>query len=170
MPFIEVRIATDQVSGDVVKEISAGITEIMSNTLNKKHELVAVTVSAVDPHQWVIANQAQDNSALATAFVLARITTGTNTEQQKAEALQQIHWLLSNTIGPLNEASYIVLNEISASDWGYDGRTQESRQTEIKRIQNGSIDTSYYARRAHDQRAESLNRIFRKAAQLFKSI
>lgn len=168
MPFIEVRIATDQVTDNVVKEVSTGITEIMSGILNKKRELVAVTVTSVDPRQWVIASQTLNNSRLTTAFVSARITAGTNTEQQKAEALRQIHRLLNNAIGPLNEASYIVLNELPADDWGYDGKSQKSRQTGIKRNRNGSIDTTHYAKLVHVQRAELINKIFNKTAKSLK--
>lgn len=170
MPFIDVRIATDQVTDEAVKEVTTGITAIMSNILNKKRELVAVTVTAVDPRLWVISNQTMNNSTLTTAFVSASITSGKNTEQQKAEALQHIHDLLNHAIGPLNEASYIVITELPASNWGYDGKSQKSRQTEIMRNQNGSIDTSYYARRVHFQRAEFSIRIFKKVCQKLKSI
>ena len=170
MPFIEVRIAKDHIEDDMVKQISAGITGIMRDVLNKNYDLVAVTVTAVNPRQWVIANHSLDKSTQTSAFVSARITAGTNTEQQKSQALQAIHDLLQNTLGPLNEASYIVLKELAASDWGYDGKSQKSRQAEIKRVSNGSIDTEYYVRKIHTERAASFNSNFKKALKWISSI
>ena len=35
---------------------------------------------------------------------------------------------LSQQLGPLHEASYVVVQEVPAGDWGYGGRTQAQRK------------------------------------------
>ncbi|OMH25825.1 tautomerase family protein [Motiliproteus sp. MSK22-1] len=169
MPFIEVRIAKNHIEDEIVRQVSTGIAEIMKDVLNKNYDLVAVTVTAVNPSQWLIANRSLDQSAQTSAFVCARITAGTNTEQQKSQALEDIHDLLQRTLGPLSEASYVVLKELPASDWGYSGKSQLSRQNQIKRNSNGSIDTEHYVRKIHTERSASVYFVFNKALKWLRS-
>lgn len=39
-----------------------------------------------------------------------------------------LHRLLGDTLSAVPEASYIVIHEIAASDWGYAGLTQAARR------------------------------------------
>ena len=56
-----------------------------------------------------------------------KITRGTNTNEEKAEFIRCEMAMLKDTIGATPEASYIVIHELDASTWGYDGETQHSR-------------------------------------------
>ncbi len=59
----------------------------------------------------------------------ATITAGTNSPEEKARFIEQTMKLLNHVFGgELNPATYIVIAEVPAQSWGYDGQTQESRR------------------------------------------
>jgi len=62
-----------------------------------------------------------------TARLEISITAGTNTAEEKQEFIGEAHRLLREHLGGLEEASYVVVRELPAGDWGYGGRTQADR-------------------------------------------
>ncbi len=162
MPYIEVRIAGTELAEEQLERLSAGITNIMADTLGKKRSLVAVSVETIPPQRWFIAGSNMAGQPQATAFVSARITQGTNTEAQKAAALNGLFQLLGNVLGIMAEASYVVLDEIPATDWGYGGYSQASRKAAFRRDAQGNIDTGHYLRRAHQLRVNCMYQVWRK--------
>lgn len=162
MPYIEVRIAGTELAEEQLERLSAGITNIMADTLGKQRSLVAISVETIPPQRWFIAGSNMTGGDQATAFVSARITQGTNTEAQKAAALNELFQLLGNVLGSMAAASYVVLDEIPATDWGYGGYSQASRKAAVRRDAQGSIDTGHYLRHARQLRADCLYRIWGK--------
>jgi 4-oxalocrotonate tautomerase len=64
-----------------------------------------------------------------TASLVAHVTAGTNTEAEQAAFIAQAHTLIAETFGrPATAPIYIVVDEIPATGWGYDGRTQHARR------------------------------------------
>ena len=68
-------------------------------------------------------------SLRGSSSVLAEVknTAGTNSREEKAALLQRLHRLLVDTLDELAEASYIVIHELPAENWGYAGLTQAAR-------------------------------------------
>lgn len=125
MPYITVKLALAQpLSSMQTQELIKGVTDVMEHTLRKKRHLVAVSVEYLPLDQWFIADQA---IATQTAFMQAYITDGTNTEAEKEQAILELHSLLATVLGGIEEASYIVLSDTPATDWGYAGKTQARR-------------------------------------------
>ena len=56
-----------------------------------------------------------------------KVTAGTNTDAEKAEMIGLGMAMLSEVVGPAPEASYIVIHDLDAGVWGYNGRTQKAR-------------------------------------------
>ena len=127
MPYIAVRISKE-VSATQVWQLATGITDIMTDILHKKRSLVAVSIESIPASQWFIASQDMVALQNTTAFVSGIITDGTNTEAEKSHAIATIFELLTEVLGVLAEASYIVLDCVPATDWGYSGKTQASRK------------------------------------------
>lgn len=128
MPYIDIKVATEHLSEVQVSELASGVTEIMAKVLNKQRDLVAVNVQAQDAGGWVIGGKSLEGHKVSSVFITALITAGTNNAAQKAEAMTQLWSLSTAQLGELAEASYIVIQEVAASDWGYSGRTQQFRQ------------------------------------------
>jgi 4-oxalocrotonate tautomerase len=67
----------------------------------------------------------------ATALLEISITAGTNTVDQKEAFIAAAYAELEAQLGhgqPLEEASYVIVRELPASDWGYGGKTQVARR------------------------------------------
>lgn len=127
MPYITVRISKT-VSTTQAQQLATGITNIMTEILHKQRSLVAVSIDSIPASQWFIASESMDEQQNTTAFVSALITAGTNTEAEKSYAIAALFDLLTDTLGVLAVASYIVLDCLPATDWGYSGKTQASRK------------------------------------------
>ncbi|MEW8525878.1 MAG: tautomerase family protein [Candidatus Thiodiazotropha endolucinida] len=84
-------------------------------------------VQSLPSANWAIGGEAL-NDHLCAAQVDITITAGTNTAEEKAGMIDAIHQMLNDRVGPLAEASYVVIHEMAADAWGYAGRTQLSRQ------------------------------------------
>lgn len=104
------------------------LTDITVRTLAKRGEVTAVLIDATSTSQWFIGGEVP---ARPTAWLEISITTGTNTAAQKQAFIAEAHAALRLHVGggaALAEASYVIVRELPASDWGYDGRTQAARQ------------------------------------------
>jgi 4-oxalocrotonate tautomerase len=67
----------------------------------------------------------------ATALLEISITAGTNTVAEKESFIAAAFAELERQLGfgqPLEEASYVIVREVPATDWGYAGKTQASRR------------------------------------------
>jgi len=153
MPYISIRIASDDMTESQTESLAKGTTRIMSEVLGKKPELTAVSIEQVPASQWYIGGENIAKAAQRSAYVTAKVSAGTNTEKQIAEAVNAFYQLLSEHLGALSETSYVVIDEVPTKNWGYGGRTQQDRQ--IKRTEGGSIDTTYYMDKGRQARAEA---------------
>lgn len=148
MPYIAVTLASHQPFTDTQTQyLVQGITDVMEHTLRKKRHLVAVSVKLVDPSQWFIATKPLSESSV---FMQVFLTAATNTDTEKAQALAELYALVDNLLGNLDETSYIVINAIPATDWGYAGKTQASRYT--------TVPHDYYIHQAHQLRNAAINK------------
>lgn len=127
MPYINVQLSQQQ-SPEVIAEIGAGVTSIMVEVLHKARHLVSVQVQHDNTHRWFVGDKSIKSQPCETALVEAFITEGTNTFEEKQQAIAALSELMKTCLGELHEASYIVLHEIPATDWGHDGVSQNARR------------------------------------------
>lgn len=123
MPYIDVRLQPVPTS-EQAAILTRGITESMTGLMGKRREVTAVRIGATESVLWTVGAEA---CTQPTAYVDVKITQGTNSPEQKAALLQRLHTLLVETLGGLAEASYIVIHELPAENWGYAGVTQAAR-------------------------------------------
>lgn len=121
MPYINVKTNVKQ-SDELRKKIVDFILENTTNILNKKPEVTSVLVEFVPFDTW---NINKDN--LKTFNVDIKITKGTNTKNQKAQYIKETYLNLKEILGDITPASYIIIDEIEADSWGFEGLTQEYR-------------------------------------------
>lgn len=123
MPFLRLTI---QPSPDetAMSRLSAGLTTLMAETLGKKAELTSVLVEAPQGGLWTIGAV----PAGRTAVLEAAITQGTNDDEEKADFIAAAHALLARELPDLSPVAYVILTEIPAQNWGYDGQTQAKRR------------------------------------------
>lgn len=101
------------------------LTALTREILGKRSAVTALVVEDVPAAQWFIGGEAAPQAA---AWLEISITAGTNTAQEKQAFVERTWQELQQQLGPLAEASYVIVREVPGTDWGFGGRTQEARR------------------------------------------
>jgi len=127
MPFIRISIAGNSPSSDQTIQLQQQTTQLMVNILGKRPEVTVVSVESNAATNWSVGgNSLADSQTLVQ--MEAFITAGTKTEKQKSDfisaACQMLCEILDEAMSPL----YVMIVEVDAVNWGYDGKTQAFRK------------------------------------------
>lgn len=126
MPFL--RLTLNRAPDAAQREaLAATLTELVAAVLGKSHRLAALAIEVV-PDWWIGAAPLAARDAV-TALLEVKVTRGTNSAEEKAAFIERAWDALRELLGPLETASYIVIDEVPAESWGYAGRTQQARRT-----------------------------------------
>lgn len=128
MPYINLELQPAPTPEQSTR-LARGITDAMVEVTNKRGEVTAVRIAS-SQNLWTIGGEAINTP---TAYMDVKITAGTNTTEEKAALQQHLHRLLIDTLGELAEASYIVIHELPAENWGYAGISQSARAQQNQR-------------------------------------
>jgi 4-oxalocrotonate tautomerase len=112
----------------------SALTDLTAEVLKKKRELTAVCIEYVAPEQWYIGGIQLGPQPMSSFFLEIKITEGTNTKDDKAAYVSRVFAVIEEIVGPLAAASYIVIHEVQADSWGYQGQTQEFRYIKGKTL------------------------------------
>ena len=125
MPFVHLKAFGADLAPDQVAKIQSSLTGLMASVLRKKRALTVVQVElARNSHVFCGAEQPPSGwTGQLTAFV----TLGTNTTDEKARFQAQAHAMLCEELGDPSTPLYIIVQDVPATDWGYDGMTQAAR-------------------------------------------
>lgn len=126
MPYLNIKVSGEP-SEAVCKAVAQTLTSLTAELLGKKAELTVVVVEPVPARFWFIGGSSLDTRAVSSFYLEIKITCGTNTKQQKATYIRGLFSAMQELLGELDDASYIVIHEINADAWGYQGSTQEYR-------------------------------------------
>ncbi|MDH4412896.1 MAG: hypothetical protein QE484_06285 [Rhizobium sp.] len=121
MPFA--RLTYHPPHPDRERDLARALTDLVANDLAKRHDLTSVQIEAAPAQTWTIGGERQQTTAHLEVFV----TAGTNTVEQKREFLKKAMALLRAEWPELHPATYVVVHELPATDWGYDGMSQADR-------------------------------------------
>jgi 4-oxalocrotonate tautomerase len=126
MPYLNVRIAK-QGSVDIAEQIVAILMKHTSEVLGKKPDVTSIDINFVSPSLWYVGGEALATKNEITFYLDIKVTDGTNTKQEKAEYIQKVFADFESLLGRITPASYIVIHDVSADSWGFEGKTQEYR-------------------------------------------
>ncbi len=125
MPFVRMTVAGPALGSEQVSLLGSKMTQLMASVLGKRADLTSVLVEQVAIAGWAIGG----SPVKAAVHVDATITAGTNSPEEKARFIETTMGLLKSVLGSgLHPATYVVVTEVAANSWGYDGQTQKSRQ------------------------------------------
>ena len=128
MPYIQIRLTTEQPVSSA--RLGAESSRLMAEVMGKRREVTVVEVVQTSS-DWFLAGAVITGPA---AYVDIKITQGTNSVAQKALLLAEFQRLLETELGPLAAPAYVVIHEIPASGWGYDGLPQANRLAAKQRL------------------------------------
>jgi 4-oxalocrotonate tautomerase len=126
MPFINIKTnikKDEKVKEKIVKKVLANTSDI----LHKDPKVTSILVEFVPFDVWSIDTQNQN-----TFYLDIKITKGTNTKEEKAKYIKETYEGLKDILGDITTASYVLIDEVDASLWGFDGITQEYRYIQSK--------------------------------------
>ncbi len=127
MPYIRISVAGNVPTPDQITELQRKTTQLMAEILSKRPEVTVVTVESSAASHWSISGShlAQDQTL---AQMEAFITAGTNSEQEKADFISAAQKMICDVLNAAISPLYVVIIEVDAANWGYDGKTQACRK------------------------------------------
>lgn len=126
MPYLNVRIAAPK-STETATQVATLLTNLAVDTLGKARDVVSVDVQFADATTWFVGGKTVAGQDTATFYLEIKLTSGTNTRDEKAQFIQQAFTGMSAILGSVTPASYIVTQDVAGEDWGFGGKTQAYR-------------------------------------------
>ncbi len=126
MPYLNVKLAMPE-SAELAEKVVTVLMKHTTEILGKKPEVTSIQVDFVSPHLWFVNGIRVSEQNAVTFYLDIKITDGTNTKAEKAKYIKQIFKDIEAIIGTITPASYIVIHDVRADAWGFQGHTQEYR-------------------------------------------
>jgi len=128
MPYINIRLGC-KLDDKQRNQLNEKTTHFMNAIMGKRREVTVVHIMESEPQQWITNSNKLTEKEPVGAYVDIKVTDGTNTSDQKAEMIYKTVEMLKEIIGAIQEACYVVIDDIPADSWGYSGKTQKARAT-----------------------------------------
>lgn len=126
MPFVDLTLHHAKPTTAALKAVREGLTQLMADVLRKRADLTVVGITLDSPSGITIGGTLLESGKWSGRLV-AYVTAGTNSEGEKARFLAEAYRLLAQHLSPPASPFYIVVQEVPAGAWGYDGRSQADR-------------------------------------------
>lgn len=127
MPYLDIRIAAPCLPATVAK-FATRLTDLTADLLAKRRELTAVSVQCVAPGHWYVGGVSLSDIGGTSFFVEVNVTAGSNDAAQKEAFVAAAFAAAEDILGALDAASYVIVREVPADAWGYQGQTQAQRK------------------------------------------
>ena len=127
MPVIKIRHSGIPLPKSQYSELQQQVTRLIAEVLGKSPPVTAVLVEALPEHQWSVGGVPTSLDQRGVQMDIY-ITEGGNSDSEKSAMIGSAFAMLETLLGPLLEASYVVIHEVAANAWGYGGKTQEERR------------------------------------------
>ena len=126
MPILNVKVS-GQRSKEMTKSISKILLELTSRILHKDPEVTAIAIEYVHPEDWIVAGKSLAEHGKSSIYFDIKVTDETNTKAEKAQYIREAFDAFSTLLGDLHNASYIYVQDVRATSYGFSGLTQEYR-------------------------------------------
>ncbi len=126
MPYLNLRVSM-QDSSEIAEKIAAVLMKHTSEVLGKKPDVTSIEIDFILPDKWFVGGARISDLKAITFFLDIKITEGTNTKSEKAKYVKNVFADFDAIFGPITPASYIVIHDLRADSWGFQGLTQEYR-------------------------------------------
>jgi 4-oxalocrotonate tautomerase len=126
MPILNVKVSARKSPG-LTKAISEILLDLTTRILRKKPEVTAIALDYVDPDDWIVAGKSLSEQKKNSFYFDIKITDETNSKAEKAQYIREVYDAFSKLLGNLHEESYIYVQDVRATAYGFGGKTQEYR-------------------------------------------
>ena len=133
MPYLNLKLSP-AATADVADKIAVSLTDLMVECLRKSRDLTVVVLDVVPSVHWHIGGLPMSQRTRPTFYLDVKLTDGTNTKDEKARFVLAAFNALEHMLGDLEPTSYVVIDDVRADAWGYQGHTQEYRYITSKSV------------------------------------
>lgn len=126
MPILLVKLGAAE-SPDTTTQVAELLLDLTERILHKQREVTSIAIDYVDPRRWIVAGRSLAEHGKASFYFDIKITDETNTKAEKAQYIAEAFAGLQRILGEVHEESYIYVQDVRATSYGYGGRTQEYR-------------------------------------------
>lgn len=126
MPILNVQVSAPR-TPELSERITEALLELTSRVLGKRRDLTAVVIDYVDPRDWFIAGQSLAELKKTSFYFDVKVVDETNTKAEKARYVAEAFELFERLLGDVHPESYVYVQDVRASAYGFGGRTQEYR-------------------------------------------
>jgi 4-oxalocrotonate tautomerase len=130
MPIIDLKISGSE-DADIAGTLVEAITSATKESLNKKPEVTAITISFISSKFWFVNGIPLEKTGQRSFYLGIKITERTVSKHQKEEYLKKIDMRVKSILGDLHQASYVYVAEVQADAYGYSGETMGNRLTKM---------------------------------------
>ena len=126
MPILNVKVSGTK-SAEMTKRISSILQDLTSRILRKDPKVTSIAVEYVDAEDWIVAGKSLAEQGKSSFYFDIKITDETNSKAEKAQYIGETFKAFAELLGNVHEESYIYVQDVRATAYGYGGRTQEYR-------------------------------------------
>jgi len=126
MPILNVKVSAHR-TAELSERITETLLELTSRVLGKRRDLTAVVIDYVDPGDWFVGGKSLAELKKASFYFDVKVVDETNTKAEKARYVAEAFEAFARLLGELHPESYVYVQDVRASAYGYGGKTQEFR-------------------------------------------
>jgi 4-oxalocrotonate tautomerase len=126
MPILNVKVSAQR-SNDMTRSISKILLELTSRILHKDPEVTSIAIEYINPEDWIVAGKSLAEHGKSSIYFDIKVTDETNTKIEKEQYIREAFDAFSNLLGALHSESYIYVQDVRATAYGFGGLTQEYR-------------------------------------------
>ena len=126
MPILNVKVSTPR-SAEMTRRISSLLAGLTHRILGKDPAVTSIAIEYVDPADWIIAGRSLADQGRSSVYFDIKVTEDTNTKAEKATYIREAFAGFAELLGDLHPESYIYVQDVKATAYGYGGKTQEYR-------------------------------------------
>jgi 4-oxalocrotonate tautomerase len=126
MPILNVKVSAQR-TAQLSERITETLLELTSRVLGKRRDLTAVVIEYVDPHDWFVAGKSLAELGKASFYFDVKVVDETNTKAEKTRYVAEAFEAFARLLGDLHHESYVYVQDVRATAYGFGGKTQEYR-------------------------------------------
>lgn len=132
MPYLNVRLGGEPLDEPAKQALLLRLTDLMETVMGKDREVTVVSLDEAPDRRWATGGRALAPAARM-AQVDVKITRGTNDADDKQRLIGNVTAAVMEIAGDSVGPIYVVIDEVPADAWGYDGLSQAERKRAMAR-------------------------------------
>jgi len=126
VPILNVKVSAKK-SAELTHSISRLLLDLTTRILHKKPELTAIAIDYVNPDDWIVGGKSLSEQGKSSFYFDIKVVDETNTKAEKAQYIHEVFDAFATLLGNLHPESYIYIQDVRATAYGFGGATQEYR-------------------------------------------